>query len=255
MAHRGIYSHILVNQFDFSGISTDMAVEITGNSIDATTFQSTAKKNVVAPTESTIRQTSLWRHDTATPTPDVNVDAAMNTYLGNAAATVSALIMTEVAACPSYTQQNCSTATMSIEAATAELLRINGDWVGDSARRGLRVFGKHSTWSNGVVSSAAASTGIDTGAAGSNGGIAILHLHTITGATTGIDITLQSDSDSGFGTAATEASFTMTAVGVQVVNMTGTVNRYLRINTTDLGGATSFVATVLAVVRGVTASY
>lgn len=254
MATRGIYSRILVNQYDFSGISTDMGIDISGNSLDATTFQATAAQSVQAPFESTISQSSLWRHDSTNG--DVSVGATMNTYLGSATATVSALIMTDVAACPSYTMQNCSTGSMNLQAATAELLKIDGEWNGDGARRGLRVFGKHATWSStGTISATGAQTHIDTGAVGSNGGIAILHLHSINGASTGTDIDLESDDNTGFTSAAIEASFTLTAAGVQVINLTGTVDRYLRMNVTDMGGLTSFTCTLLAVVRGVTMDY
>lgn len=256
MAHRGIFSRTLVEQYDFSGVSTGMAIEITGNSIDDTTFQAGAATKVAAPAESTISQNSLWRHDTATPTPDLNVGATMNSFLGTPLATVSGLILTDIDACPSYTQLNCATNTMSIEAATADLIRINGGWQGELARRGLRVFGKHATWSpTGTISAIGPQTGIDAGAAGVNGGIAILHLHSIVGGTTGIDIDLESDTTIGFGTPALEATFTMTAPGVQIVNLTGAIGQFLRLNTTDLAGATSFTCTLLAVVRGVTKVY
>lgn len=253
MAHRGIYSRVLVNEFDFSGVSTDLGVEINGNSLDATTFQATTKENVAAPTESTISQSGFFAYDSANT--DQNLEAALKTYLETAQANVSALILTDLAACPSYTKQNCTSASMSIEAAVADLLKVSGDWGGDPIRRGLRAFGKHSTWSNGIISATGGKPYIDTGAQGLNGGIGILHIHDITGTATNAAIDLEADSDTGFGTALTKATFTFSAVGIQIVNFTGVTNRYLRANCTTLGGATDFTVTLLAVVRGVTHNY
>jgi len=128
-------------------------------------------------------------------------------------------------------------------------LAVNGGWNGGSGiKRGLRV------WSGTFSATGAQSTPayIDIGAAGTAGGFAYLHIQAITGAATDAVILVESDTATNFASAATEATFTFSAVGAQEQAMAGTVNRYIRLNCTDLGGATNFTVVAIACVSGVT---
>jgi hypothetical protein len=92
---------------------------------------------------------------------------------------------------------------------------------------------------------------IDIGAAGSAGGFAYLFVTTETGSGTNGTIDIESSATEA-GTYASEGTFTFSAVGVTAVTMTGTVNRWLRLNCTALGGATSWTVSCIACVSGVT---
>jgi len=135
---------------------------------------------------------------------------------------------------------------MNISGSVGGVIEFKGGWpAGSGLKRGLRLY-------SGTISATGGVTHIDLGAAGSAGGWVWLFVTGITGTATGADITVQSDTSSGFGTAATEGTFTFSDVGGYQVTMTGTVNRYVRLNCTDLGGATSITVGAVIAVPGVT---
>lgn len=107
---------------------------------------------------------------------------------------------------------------------------------------------------NTTVTATGNGTSIDLGSAGSAGGYAYLHVHTIdddlSGTATDASFKVQSSSDDS--TFADEGTFTVSATGAFSATMSGTVNRYVRLNTADLGGATSFTVTLIACVANVT---
>jgi hypothetical protein len=77
-------------------------------------------------------------------------------------------------------------------------------------------------------------------------------VQTITGTATNASIVLQSDDNTGFSTPGTECTFTFSAVGGYEQAISGTVDRYVRLNCSSMGGATSFVVVCVAAVSGVT---
>lgn len=103
-----------------------------------------------------------------------------------------------------------------------------------------------------LINSTGAKTGVDFGALTSTGGKAFLIVSEITGTATNAQISLQSDDNDSYSSAATEGTFTFSAVGVYEFDLSGTVDRYIRPNVVTLGGATSFVVTILVGLNGVT---
>lgn len=136
---------------------------------------------------------------------------------------------------------------LKIAAPHNQLITLNGNWPAgqDKLYRGYQV-------QYGTISATGAQTGIDFGAAGSAGGKAWLFVQAISGTATNAAIKIQSDSDNAFGTAADEGTFTFSAVGAYEIALSGTVNRYVRLNCTSKGGATSFVILCVAALSGVT---
>lgn len=127
------------------------------------------------------------------------------------------------------------------------LIAIQGTWVNtDSICAGYIVANEQS------YSSTGAKTGIDFGSLTTTGGKAILIISSITGTATNAQIKLQSDDNDSFSSASDEGTFTFSAVGVYELTLSGTVDRYIRPNVVTLGGATSFVATILVGLNGVT---
>lgn len=97
-----------------------------------------------------------------------------------------------------------------------------------------------------------AQTGIDFGSQGTTGGKAFLFVHSITGTATDATIDVESDDNSGFTSEASEGTFTFSDVGVYELTLSGTVDRYIRANLTDLGGADDISFSILVGVNGVT---
>jgi hypothetical protein len=92
----------------------------------------------------------------------------------------------------------------------------------------------------------------DFGSSGSNGGNVLLIVSDITGSATDATIVIESDDNSSFSSAATEATLQFSAVGTYTASMSGTVDRYVRARVTDLGSATDFTLTILVGVNGIT---
>lgn len=127
------------------------------------------------------------------------------------------------------------------------LISIQGTWENvDSICNGYIVANEQ------TYSSTGEKTGIDFGALTTTGGKAILVISSIVGTATNAQIKLQSDDNSGHSSTADEGTFTFSAVGVYELTLSGTVDRYIRPNVVTLGGATSFVATILVGLNGVT---
>ncbi|MCB0071724.1 MAG: hypothetical protein KDE20_09715 [Caldilineaceae bacterium] len=169
--------------------------------------------------------------------------------LGVTGAQVSHVINRTVTNDVVHTLPDAFNAELPISAVTAEIITMNGAWAAvDSGYRGRLVS------YNTTISATGNGTSIDLGSAGSAGGYFFLHVHQIDDDTSGTStdsvIKMQSSSDDS--TFADEATITFSATGGYSATMSGTVNRYIRISTTDLGGATTLEVTAIVYVANVT---
>jgi hypothetical protein len=236
------YSRILVNEFDLSTQHTSIEASVSTEQKDVSTFQNTAKAYLSMTPEGAISITGFFDDAAAGYTEQElaeSVENAETLY-------VAALFGTQTAACPVFVAPATSTDNVSITAPVDGVIEVTGSFPsGTGLRRGLRCF-------SGTISATGAQTYIDLASAGSAGGLAWLWVQTITGTATNATITVQSDDNTGFSSAATEATFTFSAVGGYQVTLSGTIDRYVRLNCTSLGGATSFVVVGAVAVTGVT---
>lgn len=238
-AIKGTLAKILVDEFDFSGDTSGIDVQMTMGEQDTTTLGATAMTSAAILPSMTINQNGYVAGVGAG-----ELEKELWDRLGVAGVYVAALFGTDVAACPAYVKDNTFGANMQIQAPAAGLMTLNGSWaVGQGGSRGLRIY-------TGTLSSTGNQTAYDFGSAGSAGGEAYLFVHTITGTATSASVKVQSSATEG-GTYADEATLTFSAVGGYAAAMSGTVNRWLRLNCASLGGATSFLVTVVACVDGV----
>lgn len=103
-----------------------------------------------------------------------------------------------------------------------------------------------------VDSTGVINTYLDFLSSHSNGGKAVVIISDITGTATDAEILIQSDDNTSFSSPTTEATIEFSAVGVYVVDLNSTTDRYIRANLNSLGGATDITVTVLISVNGVT---
>ena len=236
------YCRIWVNEFDFSGKSSSLEVDISTAQQDVSTFQNTGKTFLALDPEGTINQVGFFDDaDAGYLEQEIaeSIENAETLY-------VAALFGTQTAACPAYVAPSTNTESMNISGSVGGVIEFKGGWpAGGGLKRGLRLY-------SGTISATGGVTHIDLGAAGSAGGWVWLFVRDITDTAVDAEITVESDTSSGFGTAATEATFTFSDVGGFEATMTGTVNRYVRLNCTDLGGATDFTVGAVVAVAGVT---
>lgn len=245
-AIHGRYTKIWVDEFDLSTQNNSLEVSVTIPELDATAFQATGQVTYAGIPAGMISQAGYFTGKTSGLNEDVLYDR-----FNAATAIVAALFGTATAGCPVYVSRASGAETMSIATTPTEIMTIDGQWSkGSGLIRGVRLW-------EGTFSATGAQTSpgyIDLGAAGTDGGVAYLFVQTITGSATNATITLQSDDATDFVGAATEGTFTFSAVGVQTMTLSGAVDRYVRLNCTSKGGATSFVVGCVVCIAGVTYS-
>jgi hypothetical protein len=235
------YCRIWVNEFDFSGQSNSLEVDISTDKQDVSTFQATSKEYLTLDPDGKISQKGFFNDAAAGYAEQEVAESILNAE----ALFVAALFGTQTAACPAYVAPNTNTESMQITAAIGGVIEFNGAWpAGAGIKRGLRLF-------SGQISAVGAQAGVDLGSAGSNGGYVWLFVQGIGGAGS-ITVTVQSDTTVGFSAPATEATFNFSAPGGYQAVMVGAVGRYVRLNCTALGGATSVTVGAIVAVNGVT---
>jgi len=240
VATKALDTHILVDEHQLSNQSTGLTVESSVDSEDSTTFQATGAEFTMKLPSPKISMKGFFTGVGAS-----YLENELQSRIGTQTTIVAGLLATATAACPAYVIPSAAADAMKVDAPVAGLITIDGGFVGSRMYRGIRI--AHLT-----ISATGAQTGVDLGAAGSAGGNVFMFITSITGTATNADIDIESDSDSGFGTAAVEATHTFSAVGATQVSMSGTIGRYIRLNVTDLGGATDFDVVAIACVDGVT---
>lgn len=238
------YTRILVDEFDFSGDSNSVILAGNVGVLDTTAFQTVSMTSIPG----NLQDASIQHGGYYAGAGAGELEYELNQRLGsNTTAYVAALFGTNTAACPSYVTVASWARQMDINMPLDGIITLSGVWPASGGfRRGLRLRASAT-----AISATGADTAYDFGAAGSNGGHAFLFVQSITGSATNATIDVESATTEG-GAYSSEGTFTFSAVGVQTLTMSGTVNRWLRINTTDLGGATDFSVVCIACVTGVT---
>lgn len=240
MPVHGRYTRILLDEFDFSGVNNTAEVSISSDSVDVTPFQATAKEYVVMGADGSIVHNGYYVGSTSS-----DLETALQSRMSTSTSTAAVLLGTSAASYPAYIVPSTGTKEMKLNGSTGAVVTLNGSYhSGSGIRRGIVLY-------RGTLSSTGAQTFVDMGSAGSNGGYVHVFVQTITGTASSAAIKFQSATSSG-GTYADEATVTFSAVGAHSGTMSGTVDRYMKINCSSLGGATSFLVVAVACVNGVT---
>lgn len=246
MTVKGCRTRILVGGVDLSGDTNTVGVNIQGRAIDYGVLQDCDQRRLPLSPQTQIEHNGYFTGPTAG-----KIEAELYTYLGSTTGVVVSTVYDTAGSIPfAYSLDAAYNNRLAINAQVAQLLTVAGNWSllkssGAKVYRSYQIFG-------GTISSTGAQTGIDFGAAGSAGGKAFIHVTAITGSATNAAVKIQSDTDSNFGTAADEGNTTFSAVGCYEISLSGTVNRYVRLNCTSLGGATNFTAYALVGLADVT---
>lgn len=239
-ARKGTDAIMLIDQFNFSGQTHSFEVATGVSEEDSTNLQSTAMEYEPILNMGKISQSGYINGHNAN-----SFEAELKSRLGVAGAYVACLIGPSDANCPAYILDGTFGSSMKISATMTSLMTIDGDWgKGRSMHRGIRIF-------TGTLSATGAQTGIDLGAQGTNGGECYLFVSAISGTATNASIKVQSATLIA-GSYSDEATFTVSAIGGYKATMTGTVDRWVRVNLASLGGATSLTFVMIVCTKGVT---
>ena len=243
-ATKGNVQAVLVDEFIFNSSVSEPQFAVAVDEVECTTIASTGKE--YAPL---MPDWSLELNGYMTGVAADEYEAEMKARLGVDGVTVAYIPVRTSTNTPAYVMPAAFGNNMSFAAPTSGLITLNGGFRPSSdAYRGKLI-----TY-NTTVSGTGNGTSIDLGSAGSAGGYFFLHVHQIDDDTSGTStdsvIKMQSSSDDS--TFADEATITFSATGGYSAAMSGTVNRYIRISTTDLGGATTLEVTAIVYVANVT---
>lgn len=243
MAVLGYNTKILIDEFDFSGQTNGVVLSLDTSVIEYMVLQNAGVlklPNLVSPA---IEHRGYYNG------PDAgDIEYELHARLAAANDVYVAVVLGTAGAAPvAYVLPSTFNQQLRLDAPIENLLSVNGNWPGGTERiyRGLQVALGETEDATGAVG------GVDFGAAGAAGGRAWLFVTGITGTATDATIDIESDSDSGYGTAASEGTATFSDVGVYPVTLSGTVNRYVRANITDLGGADDVSFILIAALSGV----
>jgi hypothetical protein len=246
MSVKAIYSEFFIGgtaqAFQFSSKTNSMNVNVANDKLESTCFQDTAKTYVTGDTTASIDIAGYFSDAAAGDLEQEFYEMVENSESLYAAA----LGQTSTAACPAYVGTASELDEFSVKSQTGNLITVSGKFSANQLFvRGLRVH-------QGTISATGTTTYIDLGAAGSAGGYAWLWVTSKTGTITSATVVLQSDDNTGFSSAATEGTFTFSALGAYQIALSGAVDRYVRLNVTSKGGATNFYIMCVAAVSGVT---
>lgn len=235
---KGSECRILIDQFDFSLQSSGFALNIDNKVLDFATLQATGMSRIPGLGMASIEHNGYHSSPAAG-----QLEYELNARLGVTSAIVAGLILGTGLTLPiAYILNTTFNSQLKYKAPVAGILTIDGMWEtkADKLCRGYQV-------ELATISATGAGTTRDFGAAASGAGSkAWLFVQAKTGTITSATIKVQSSAASNFSSPTDHGTFTFSGLGAFEVDLTGTLGRYCRINTTSLGGSTDF--TVLAVV-------
>jgi hypothetical protein len=244
MASKACNAKFLLDGYDMSGQSSGASIALDATSIDYDQMDTCVALKIPTAPATVFDHNGYYTDKTAGYLEKETYDrlgATADNYIGY-------IPDSSLTVAPAYVIDNTFASVLKMEAPVKGLLTVTGQWpTGDNATaRGYVVY-------TGTISATGVKTYVDFGAAGAAGGRAFLFVRAITGTATNATVVVESCATSG-GTYDVEGTFTFsTAVpNAYAIDLSGTVNRYIHINTTSKGGATSFDVTVIVAVTGVT---
>jgi hypothetical protein len=240
---KAIFTRILIGGWQLSGQTNKAAIKMEAQKIDVTAFEATAQEFITSDPEPSI-DIAGYLVLTATGAGSyekISMDALTTP-------TTIGIIRSESATmtgATGFVLPNASCISPSSDYPVEGVMTVAGTWGGATAlKRGKSAY-------SGAVSATGTKASIDLGAQGTLGGDAYLFVTAVTGTATGATIKVQSSATEG-GSYADEGTFTFTGQSVTAIALTGTVDRWVRINTTSMGGATAFNVNAIVCVNGVT---
>lgn len=225
---KGTEMGVLVDEFVFDGATSKVEITFDVPEQEATNLASSGQEFEPFPSKMQIAQTGYFEG-----IADGSLEKELNRRLAKTGVIVTALVGKSATPCIAYSILNCANMTMKFGAPMDNLVTLDGAWgVATNPRRGKRIY-------SGTLSAIGTTPSVDYGAgAYANGGWAILHVTGIAGAASGAQIVVESSANGTTGWTA-EATFTVSAKGAYALALVGSVDRYLRVNLTNKGGATS----------------
>jgi hypothetical protein len=237
-------ARLIIDGFDVSGQSNSMSITLDVPPLDYDVFQTcTTLREAGTPTS--MLEHSGYMYDVTAGYLEYELQSRLGSETPMWVAAVPDDTLTVA---PAYVFDSTYATNFKVDTPVKELVTLSGKWPTGTnpTARGYIVF-------DGQIDATGTTTAVDFGAAGTTGGTVYLFVRAVDGTATSADVVVES-APTADGTYATEATVTFSATAPKAATaaMSGAISRYLRVNCTDLGGATSFDVTVIACVNDVT---
>lgn len=217
---------VWADEYDWSQYVAEVDLQIEAPEADRTSLASTAQEYMPLLPRASVQINGYF--DGVMPN---GYAAEMEARLGASSSVVSILTDRNDSDCAAYVLADAANYELNVGSPTSGLITLSGRFVGRSpVRRGLRIY-------DGTFSAISDGAAVDFGAGVSTGGLAALHVASITGTANAATITVESSPDNS--TWLSEGSFSVSAVGGYTLVLSGTVSRYVRLACDNLGGATA----------------
>lgn len=242
MSLSGTNARIFLDDVDLSCVTANYDVENTTGEGEATTICSTAMEFIPISNVGKISINGFFKGVIDDEEYRLNEALAANSK------TVAIVLDYSNLPAVSYALESAGNMNMTYGFPVNGVATISGAFTGLlGLKRGLLNYYKTTITATGL----SAVTQIPGTLVGSTGKV-FAFLHTINGtAATPITFAIQSSANGSTGWA-NECTFSMAAVGADVQSFTAPLGEYFTVNTTSLGGSTSFVLSLIFVVDGVT---
>ena len=243
MPVKACHVRILVDEYDFSGVSNSAIVESTTAILEYSVFQNCAILKLPDTTA------MMMEHNGFFTAPDAGqLEAEMYAKLGTTEELLVAMIFGTLYDTPvAYVLNLAFSQQLRLNSQTAALMTVSGSW---HSANGLN-------WSGyqiheGVLSATGPTTAKDFVNSSSDGGKAFLFVKGIFGTPTTITIKVQGYTDASFASPVDLGTFSFSESGAYQINLASTVHRHIRLNLTSLGGADSVTVVAIVCSNGVT---
>lgn len=243
MPIKATYTRFLVGRYDLSGDSNQLELDINSNAIEYNVFQTPAQQSIAGVPDAKLTVNGYYNG------PDTgDMEERLYTMLANESAPrVAAVLGTNQPIPVAYVLPSTYNSQLNIATPVNNLITLQGLWPTKTSQ----LYRGYQLWA-GAVTATGTKTGVDFGSAGAAGGTAWLFATASAGGSVvGATVDVESDDNSGFTTATSRGTFALTGLASHEISL-ATVERYMRINTTDPASATSITFTVIVAVPGVT---
>ena len=237
MPKRGLNASVMFNGYDLSTYFNKAAMNATVNLLDATTFQPSGGDKIYVPgfTDGSLSLEGFFESDASAP----EVGDVLDTVLGSETKQVVTISPENVDTLGNRCYLlDADTVSYEVSSPVAGLVQCNAQLQssgGVGYGRILQVKGALTATGNG--------TSYDSGASSTGGGVGHIHATTVSGTTPTLTGKIQHSSDNS--SWSDLISFTqLTDEGAERIEVSGTVNRYLRFIRTIGGTGPSFTVTV-----------
>ena len=228
---KGTEASILIDEFLFDADTSQVDVNIESGEAERTNLASEAQEFIPLLSKTSVTQNGYLAG------VDGGTEEEIQARMATGGALLTVLLGKSTAACVAYVLPDTAGYSMQWGAPANGIITMNGTWgVSDAARRGVRIFG-------GAFTEIGNGATVDLGVGGQTGGLLALHVTALAGTVEDAVLGLEDSADGNTWAAVDDITFS--AVGGYTLELSGAIDRYVRLACSDMGDATSISVTAI----------